>query len=182
MPVTSVNTAELVQNATIVTNSSPIGSSPRESEDEQATAAHSSPINGQSSPQRQSPHEKLRQLIVPSSETILTNGNTTQTIVVTASEARNDHQLTQSTDSSVLPNEVHIKTEPLDPMPPLASPATMVDVVASGVDRNRDLEPSPPATVISLAPAQPYPPGTTQLTFAAPTYDIAGTGQYTVQV
>lgn len=41
------------------------------------------------------------------------------------------------------------------------------------VDKSRDLE----TTVISLAPAQPYPSGT--LTFA-PAYDL--TGQYTLQV
>lgn len=81
---------------------------------------------------------------------------------------------------------VNIKEEPLDSMPPLASPATVVNVVstnatANGADKQRDLEPSPPATVISLAPAQPYPTGT-QLTFAAPAYDIEATGPYTVQV
>lgn len=43
------------------------------------------------------------------------------------------------------------------------------------VDKSRDLE----TTVISLAPAQPYPSGT--LTFA-PAYDLSGQTQYTVQV
>lgn len=164
--------------------------------------AHSSPINGHTSPHRHSPSDKLRQLIVPSStgatltlltngdasqvltngdsNQLITNGDVNQTIVTSAAEIRSD-QHTQA-NSSVMHHEVHIKAEPLDPMPPLASPAQMVDVGADGVDRNRDLEPSPPTTVISLTPAQPYPPGTTQLTFAAPAYDIGGSGQYTVQV
>lgn len=83
---------------------------------------------------------------------------------------------------------VNIKEEPLDSMPPLASPATVVNVVSAtttpnGADKQRELEPSPPTTVISLAPAQPYPAATTQLTFAAPGYDITETsGPYTVQV
>jgi hypothetical protein len=185
VPVTSVNTAELVQTAAIVTAStSPVGSSPtRHSDEEQIT--HSSPINGHVSPQRSSPHEKIRQLIVPSSGAILTNGETTQTIVVTSGNSRSaEHTIIPTSNSSVLHhNDIHIKQEPLDnSLPPLASPATIVDVVAGGVDRNRELEPSPPTTVISLAPAQPYSPGTPQLTFATPTYDIATTGQYAVQV
>ncbi|CAG2110231.1 unnamed protein product [Medioppia subpectinata] len=176
VPVTTVNTADLVANATIITTTSPNGSSPARHSDEEHLG-HSSPVNGNISPQRHSPHE-TRQLIVSSSGAILTNGDSNaQTIVVTAGD--NHHH----NNTSVLHhNEVHIKSEPLDPLPPVASPVQMVDVIASGVDRNRDLEPSPPATVISLAPAQPYQPGTTQLTFAAPTYDIATTGQYTVQV
>lgn len=80
-------------------------------------------------------------------------------------------------------NEVHIKTEPIDSLPPLASPAQMVDVIPANVDHSRELEPSPPATVISLAPAQPYPSNAqTQLTFATPTYDLTANGQYAVQV
>ena len=79
-------------------------------------------------------------------------------------------------------NEVHLKAEQIDSLPPLASPAQMVDVIPAGVDRSRELEPSPPATVISLAPAQPYTPNGTQLTFATPGYDLSGTGQYSVQV
>jgi hypothetical protein len=145
---------------------------------------HSSPVNGHVSPQRQSPIEKTRQLIVSSSGAIITNGDSNaQTIVVTAGDPRCDTQTINANNGSVLHhNDVHIKSEPLDPLPPAASPVTMVDVIQTGVDRSRDLEPSPPATVISLAPAQPYQPGTTQLTFAAPAYDIGGTGQYTVQV
>ncbi|XP_015787180.1 protein grainyhead isoform X1 [Tetranychus urticae] len=79
---------------------------------------------------------------------------------------------------------VNIKEEPLDSsMPPLASPATVVNVATcnnNSASKTRELEPSPPATVISLAPAQPYPG--TQLTFAAPAYDIEPNGAYTVQV
>jgi hypothetical protein len=167
-----------------VNMSSPVESLPtRHSDEEQMT--HSSPVNGHVSPQRHSPSDKSRQLIIPSSGTVITNGDSnSQTIVVTASEDRCDHSLSHNNNnnnntnnSSVLHhNEVHIKSEPLDPLPPLASPA-MVEVISGGVDRNRDLEPSPPATVISLTPAQPYP-----LTFSAPIYDIGGTGQYTVQV
>lgn len=72
----------------------------------------------------------------------------------------------------------------MEEMPPLTSPQ-VVDVVASG-DANGPGGPggphdpsgpdgnngngSPPATVISLTPAQPYPPGTV---FAAPAYDLA---------
>jgi len=84
-------------------------------------------------------------------------------------------------------SSISVKEEPIDSMPPLASPATVVNVVSSanckGDDKQqqRDLEPSPPATVISLAPAQPYPTDT-QLTFAAPPYDIEASGPYTVQV
>lgn len=90
----------------------------------------------------------------------------------------------QSTDGMIITTDYHgypMKSEPMDPMPPLASPATVVvdqnsgavnGVVTSNSDKNCELEPSPPATVISLAPAQPYPPGTTQLTFATPAYDI----------
>ncbi|XP_074604968.1 grainy head isoform X2 [Brevipalpus obovatus] len=90
-------------------------------------------------------------------------------------------------------SSISVKEEPIDSMPPLASPATVVNVVSSGntkggngngVDdkqQQRDLEPSPPATVISLAPAQPYP-SDTQLTFAAPPYDLDSSGPYTVQV
>lgn len=138
-------------------------------------------MNGHVSPQRHSPLEK-RQLIVSSSGAIITNGDSnTQTIVVTAGDNR--CETISGNNTTVLHhNDVHIKSEPLDPLPPAASPVTMVDVIATGIDRSRDLEPSPPATVISLAPAQPYQPGTAQLTFAAPAYDISGTGQYTVQV
>lgn len=89
-----------------------------------------------------------------------------------------------------------IKNEPLDPMPPLASPVTVVDGIAAvnGVsvvslaDKIREQDSSPPTTVISLAPAQPYSTAATQLTpaqltFATPAYDIAAhNGQYTVQV
>ena len=135
-------------------------------------------MNGHLSPHRLSPSEKTRQLIVSSSGAIITNGDSNaHTIVVTAGDSRCDGQ-----NTVLHHNDVHIKSEPLDPLPPAASPVTMVDVIATGIDRSRDLEPSPPATVISLAPAQPYQPGTTQLTFAAPAYDLAGTGQYTVQV
>lgn len=182
VPVTAVSTAELVANSTIVATTSPNGSSPRHSDEE--AMDHSSPMNGHISPQRLSPIEKTRQLIVSSSGAILTNGDSNaQTIVVTAGEGRCATIAANNNQHSVLHhNDVHIKSEPLDPLPPVASPVTMVDVIATGVDRSRDLEPSPPATVISLAPAQPYQPGTTQLTFAAPAYDIGGTGQYTVQV
>lgn len=57
--------------------------------------------------------------------------------------------------------------------------ATVVSSPQSTIvlDKSRDLE----TTVISLAPAQPYPPGTAQLTFA-PAYDLSGQTQYTVQV
>lgn len=109
--------------------------------------------------------------------------------------------------------EIFIKAEPLDPMPPLASPATVMEHASSVIDANgtstttavggisggtvvttvssaekmRDMEASPPATVISLTPAQPYHPGRgvpTQLTFATTpaAYDIATSGPYTVQV
>lgn len=111
-----------------------------------------------------------------------------------AKEYSISHSNNQS--SAVLqPHEIYIKAEPLDPMPPLASPATgVMDSVSvntsTGVssvsisgDKIRDMDASPPATVISLAPAQPYPRATTQLTFAtAPAYDLTASGQYTVQV
>lgn len=74
-----------------------------------------------------------------------------------------------------------------------ASNGSVLDSVSAGVDtsigttatttatllvdqKSRDLE----TTVISLAPAQPYPSGTA-LTFA-PAYDLSGQTQYTVQV
>jgi hypothetical protein len=98
-----------------------------------------------------------------------------------------------------------VKIEPMDAMSSLSSPSDVIDLViqngsngvdsVSGVDSNhsasiatttatllsidqkpRDLE----TTVISLAPAQPYPSGTA-LTFA-PAYDLSGQTQYTVQV
>lgn len=105
--------------------------------------------------------------------------------VLQQQQQQNDRIKTEPMSTTVLQhsNEVHIKTEPIDSLPPLASPAQMVDVISANVDHSRELEPSPPATVISLAPAQPYPPnGPTQLTFATPTYDITGNGQYAVQV
>ncbi|XP_054152988.1 protein grainyhead-like [Oppia nitens] len=192
VPVTAVNTAELVANATIVTaNSSPNGSSSAQQSDEEHHLGHSSPINGNISPLRQQQHtppEKTRQLIVSSSGAIMTNGDSTpQTIIVTSGDTNhnnnNINHHNNNNNTILHTNDVNIKSEPLDPLPPVASPVQMVDVIATGgVDRNRELEPSPPATVISLAPAQPYQPGTTQLTFAAPAYDITGTGQYTVQV
>lgn len=139
--------------------------------------------------------QQQQQLIVSSADSLVSNGDG-QTILVTSSL---DGSTTTSNGQAVLhgnevhiksepqatvlhPNEVHIKSEPLDPLPPLASPAQMIDVLPAGVvDRSRELEQSPPATVISLAPAQPYPPNSaTQLTFA-PTYDLSG-GQYSVQV
>lgn len=115
----------------------------------------------------------------------MTNGdiNTQGTVIVTSEEGKGEYNLSNQ-NNSVLQG-VHIKEEPLDAMPPLASPATVINVVTANsatAEKNRELEPSPPATVISLAPAQPYPAGTAQLTFAAPAYDIEGTGQYTVQV
>lgn len=182
VPVTAVNSGDLVANTTIVAaTTSPNGSSPNRHSDEEHMG-HSSPMNGHISPQRHSPIEK-RQLIVSSSGAIITNGDSNaQTIVVTAGDHRCDTHTITANNSVLHHNDVHIKSEPLDPLPPAASPVTMVDVIATGVDRSRDLEPSPPATVISLAPAQPYQPGTTQLTFAPAAYDIGGTGQYTVQV
>ena len=53
--------------------------------------------------------------------------------------------------------------------------STVISPTTILVDKSRDLE----TTVISLAPAQPYPSGT--LTFA-PAYDLSGQTQYTVQV
>lgn len=53
------------------------------------------------------------------------------------------------------PHEIYIKAEPMDPMPPLASP----------MQNPREMEDSPPATLISLTPAQPA-------------YDVNGAGQY----
>ncbi|CAG2173733.1 unnamed protein product, partial [Oppiella nova] len=138
----------------------------------------SSPVNGNLSPPRQSPTKPVdtKQLLSNS----MTNGTNDTTIVVV--DHHNDHHIPNATVLHHNDDEVHIKSEPLDPLPPVASPVQMVDVIANGVDRSRDLEPSPPATVISLAPAQPYQSAATQLTFAAPTYDIAETGPYTVQV
>jgi hypothetical protein len=135
-------------------------------------------VNGNHSPQS---HDK-RQL------QLVTNGDHGGgTIVLTAADS--DKEFTLSHGSVLQPHEIYIKAEPLDPMPPLASPATAMDVVTSGVttvssaEKMRELDQgSPPATVISLAPAQPYPRTTTQLTFAAPAYDITGSQQYTVQV
>lgn len=138
---------------------------------------NSEQVNGNHSPS----DKNLRQQLV------VTNGDTT---IITTSEAKEysiSHNNNQS--SAVLqPHEIYIKAEPLDPMPPLASPATGLDTVSTSTasvssgDKMRDMDASPPATVISLAPAQPYPRATTQLTFAAPAYDLSGTGQYTVQV
>ena len=133
-------------------------------------------VNGNHSPQS---HDK-RQL------QLVTNGDRgSGTIVLTAADA--EKEFTLSHGNVLQPHEIYIKAEPLDPMPPLASPANAMDVITSGVttvssaEKMRELEQgSPPATVISLAPAQPYP--RTQLTFATPAYDIAGSGQYTVQV
>ena len=106
-----------------------------------------------------------------------------QTIVL--SDAKEYAQLSNS--AVLQQHEIYIKTEPLDPMPPLASPATVIDVVnannvVSLADKIREHDSSPPATVISLAPAQPYSAGATQLTFATPAYDISHNGQYAVQV
>ena len=189
----SVSAADVLQNATIVATSGSLASSPNRHSDEEQL---SNPLNGHTSPQNNLKIEKNNHLIVTSADNGLANGNNNsgQTIIVTSDASQN---LTTQNGQAVLhsndvhiksesiqqatvlhPNEVHIKSEPLDPLPPLASPAQMIDV-----DRTRELEPSPPATVISLAPAQPYPPNaTTQLTFATPTYDLSGTGQYAVQV
>lgn len=98
-----------------------------------------------------------------------------------------------------------VKIEPIDSIASLSSPSNVVDLVVhssngssselnSSIDgcqsgnvvtssattllldqKSRDLE----TTVISLAPAQPYPAGT--LAFAQ-TYDLSGQPQYTVQV
>lgn len=117
---------------------------------------------------------------------VVTNGDHTSTGTIVVTEAK-EYSINSSQHPQVLqPHEIYIKTEPLDPMPPLASPATVMDAVStaavSSSDKNmRDMEASPPATVISLAPAQPYPRGA-QLTFATPAYDLTSTGQYTVQV
>ena len=136
-------------------------------------------VNGNHSPQS---HEKQQQL-----QLVTTNGDhPSGTIVLTTTEA--DKEFTLSHGTNVLqPHEIYIKAEPLDPMPPLASPANAMDVVqtagvtaVSSAEKMRELEASPPATVISLVPAQPYPRA--QLTFATPAYDIASSGQYTVQV
>lgn len=106
-----------------------------------------------------------------------------QATVLHPSEVHLKSELGQTTTQTVLhPSEVHLKSEQIDTLPPLASPAQMVDVIPTGVDRSRELEPSPPATVISLAPAQPYTPNGTQLTFATQGYDLSGAGQYAVQV
>src|SRR6218665_2687146 len=58
-----------------------------------------------------------------------------------------------SADTTVLhPCEVHVKPEPFDGMPSLSSPTQMtLDVLQpASVERTRELEPSPPTTVISL--------------------------------
>lgn len=134
-------------------------------------------VNGNHSPQ--SLDKRQLQLV--------TNGDHgSGTIVLTTADAEKEFSLSHG--NVLQPHEIYIKAEPLDPMPPLASPANAMDVVTSGVttvssaEKMRELEGSPPATVISLAPAQPYPRATAQLTFATPAYDIAGSGQYTVQV
>ena len=135
-------------------------------------------VNGNHSPQS---HEKRQLQLVTNGG----DGHASGTIVLSAADA--DKEFTLSHGNVLQPHEIYIKAEPLDPMPPLASPATAMDVVTSGVtsvssaEKMRELEGSPPATVISLAPAQPYPRA--QLTFATPAYDISGSGgQYTVQV
>lgn len=135
-------------------------------------------VNGKHSPQSQHDSRQLQ---------LITNGDSGHgTIVLTASDGDKDFSLSHG--NVLQPHEIYIKAEPLDPMPPLASPANAMDVATSGVttvstaDKMRELEGSPPATVISLAPAQPYPRATAQLTFATPAYDISGSGQYTVQV
>lgn len=193
----SVSSSDVLQNATIVATSGSLASSPNRHSDEKQLSS-TSPINGHTSPQAVK-IEKSNHLIVAQADNLVSNGDATgQAILVTSSDgtsslsAPNGQTVLHSgdvhikseplTQATVLhPSEVHIKSEPLDPLPPLASPAQMVDVLSAGVDRTRELEPSPPATVISLAPAQPYPPSATQLTFA-PTYDLSGTGQYAVQV
>lgn len=141
-------------------------------QDHDMSTQHQSPLNGHSSPHE---HEKQRQ----QQQHQQLNGGHEQAIVqLDAKEYALNNAVLQ-------PHEIYIKTEPLDPMPPLASPATGVEVVAAGAvpvstnDKCRDMEGSPPATVISLAPAQPYPRGA-QLTFATPAYDISSNGQYTV--
>jgi len=138
----------------------------------------------------------------PVKSAILTSPNTTGT----------DQPVVQTLNHALVGQsyEIFIKAEPLDPMPPLASPATVMEHASSVVDGNgtstttavggvtggtvvtvssaekmRDMEASPPATVISLTPAQPYHPARvpTQLTFATtPAYDISTSGPYTVQV
>lgn len=110
-------------------------------------------------------------------------------IILTKCSPKKDNTPPPPQPPSVLPaDHTDAKQSPLDPMPPLA---TVVDVVNSNgtvvtADKVRaDEDSSPPATVISLAPAQPYSAaGTTQLTFAAPAYDLATHNgqQYTVQV
>lgn len=147
------------------------------SPDSKDDRSSSDQVNGNHSPS----DKNLRQQLV------VTNGDTT---IITTSEAKEysiSHNNNQS-NAVLQPHEIYIKAEPLDPMPPLASPATGLDTVSTSAasvssgDKMRDMDSSPPATVISLAPAQPYPRATTQLTFAAPAYDLSGTGQYTVQV
>ena len=198
----SVSTADVLQNAAIVATSGSLTSSPNRHSDEEQLS-NTSPINGHVSPHGNVKLEQNNHLIVTQADNLVANGNdnTSQTIIVTTSDT-NQNQITGQNGQAVMhsndvhiknepitqatvlhPNEVHIKSEPIDPLPPLASPAQMVDVHPAGVDRSRELEPSPPTTVISLAPAQPYPPNAaTQLTFAAPTYDLSGAGQYAVQV
>lgn len=88
-------------------------------------------------------------------------------------------------DSNGGGNAMRVKSEPIDPLPPLASPAGQM-VMSAAATGNADADQSPPqSTVISLAPAQPYPSngtGSTQLAFASPSYDLSGAGQYAVQV
>lgn len=202
----SVSAADVLQNATIVATSGSLTSSPNRHSDEEKFST-GSPLNGHSSPQSANKHgeknnshqqQQQHQLIVSSAESLVSNGDG-QTILVTSSldgsTTTTNGQAVHGNDvriksiksepqATVLhANEVHIKSEPLDPLPPLASPAQMIDVLPAGVvDRSRELEQSPPATVISLAPAQPYPPNSaSQLTFAPTTYDLSG-GQYSVQV
>lgn len=135
-------------------------------------------VNGNHSHSPQSHDKRQLQLV--------TNGDHgTGTILLTTADA--DKEFTLSHGNVLQPHEIYIKAEPMDPMPPLASPANAMDVVTSvgvttvsSAEKMRELEGSPPATVISLAPAQPYPRA--QLTFATPAYDISGSGQYTVQV
>lgn len=154
-------------------NSSPDG---KEAQDNRSN--NSGQVNGNHSPSDKNNRQQL----------VLTNGSDSTVIATTESKEYSVSHNNNQNSAVLQPHEIYIKAEPLDPMPPLASPATGLETVSTSTasvssgDKMRDMGASPPATVISLAPAQPYPRAATQLTFAAPAYDLSGGGQYTVQV
>jgi hypothetical protein len=109
---------------------------------------HSSPVHDiKTSPQSQSPVNHHQQ------QMHVSNGDVASSAIVLTSSS--DARYSLAGQQVLQPHEIYIKAEPMDPMPPLASP----------MQNPREMEDSPPATLISLTPAQPA-------------YDVNGGGQY----